>query len=108
MFERDSKVVAHARHDLLAEQEAMNLRLQQHTLQMQFQIAPAEKAFREAISWATGVISDDYSTELKNALDAQKCMHRENDVRHIQRSWDCTNTHGKMQINFNYCVTTRW
>ena len=50
MFERDSKVVAHARHDLLAEQEAMNLRLQQHTLHMQSQIAQAGKTVKEAIS----------------------------------------------------------
>ena len=67
----------------MAELDAMNHRLQQHTFQMQLRVAHAEAASQEAITWATDVIADAYSTELENALDAQKLMFKENDA--IQR-----------------------
>ena len=82
MFERDSKEAVLARFIFIAEQKAMGLRLQQHTLQMRLQIAHAENASREVARWAITEISDEYSTELKSALDAQKFMIRENDDMH--------------------------
>ena len=80
MFERDSKEIVHARHNLLAEQ--VHLRLQQHTLHMQFQCAQAETASKEAVGWASSAISEEYPSESKSALEAQKYMHREDDAMH--------------------------
>ena len=63
----------------MAEQDAMDQRLQLHTSQMRLQVERAEAASREAINVATDAIAGEYSAELRYALEAQKLMFKEND-----------------------------
>ena len=64
----------------MAEQDAMDHRLQLHTLEMRLHVERAESAFREAINVATDAIAGEYSAELRYALEAQKFMFKENDA----------------------------
>ena len=76
--EKASKEVALARRNLLAEREAMRRRLELHAQHMWFQITLAENTSSEVARWAITETSDQYSTELKRALEAQKNLYREN------------------------------
>ena len=80
LVERDTKIVSFAHRSLMAEQDAMDRRLQLHIRQMRLQFADAEAASREATNVATDVIAGEYSSELRSALDAQKFMFKENDA----------------------------
>ena len=84
VIERDTKIVSIAHRNLVAEQAAMNHRLQLHTYQMRLRVAHAEAASREATNVATDVIAGEYSSELRSALDAQKFMFKENDAMQME------------------------
>ena len=64
----------------MAEQDAMDHRLQLHTREMRLHVERAESASREAINVATDAIAGEYSAELRYALEAQKFMFKENDA----------------------------
>ena len=80
VVERDTKIISIAHRNLMAEQDAMDHRLQLHTSQMRLQVERAEAASREAINVATDAIAGEYSAELRYALEAQKFMFKENDA----------------------------
>ena len=79
-IERDREIVDIAHRSLVAEQDAMDQKLQLHTQQMRLHVARAEAASREATNVATDVIAGEYSADLRSGLEAHKFMFKENYV----------------------------
>ena len=70
---------------MLAEQDAMNLRLQRQTAIQQQSIVHAEQEAEKVIYWATSAINQRYAGELRSALEAQERKYIEYDEMQQQK-----------------------
>ena len=76
VIERDTTTVSIAHRSLVAEEDAMDHRLQLPTCQMRLHVERAEAASREAINVATDAIAGEYFAELRYALEAHKFIFK--------------------------------